>query len=207
MFLVWNGEPSLEPAHLWPVLVDMAAEDVLTTFFHCKSEEIWWRTEEMVCPKCRICKETTWWCFLIYPMMVIKEIVYWGTERWMKLGTSSSFFALNNTFIFWKRLYIKHRATIFQHRFSAFWLRSKCSICSYQLNIWYVPHWGTSILNWFLNTGEMSGACSALATGWPGIAVHPGSAHFPPGKKTNNKKKKEPGEYYGTFGCILFLFY
>jgi len=24
------------------------------------------------------------------------------------------------------------------HRFSAFWLRSKCSICSYQLNIWYV---------------------------------------------------------------------
>jgi len=36
------------------------------------------------------------------------------------------------------------------HRFSAFWLRSKCSICSYQLNIWYVPHRGTSILNWFL---------------------------------------------------------
>ena len=24
-----------------------------------------------------------------------------------------------------------------RHRFSAFWLRSKCSICSYQLNIWY----------------------------------------------------------------------
>ena len=24
------------------------------------------------------------------------------------------------------------------YRFSAFWLRSKCSICSYQLNIWYV---------------------------------------------------------------------
>ena len=27
-----------------------------------------------------------------------------------------------------------------QHRFSAFWLRSKCSICSYQLNIWYGHH-------------------------------------------------------------------
>jgi hypothetical protein len=27
------------------------------------------------------------------------------------------------------------------------WLRSKCSICFYQLNIGYVPHWGTSILN------------------------------------------------------------
>ena len=65
-----------------------------------------------------------------------------------------------------------------QYRFSAFWLRSKCSICSYQLNIWYVPHWGTSILNWFLDTDEMSGACSALVTGWPGIAVPPGSAHL-----------------------------
>ena len=28
--------------------------------------------------------------------------------------------------------------TLLRHRFSAFWLRSKCSICSYQLNIWYV---------------------------------------------------------------------
>ena len=26
------------------------------------------------------------------------------------------------------------------YRFSAFWLRSKCSICSYQLNIWYKDH-------------------------------------------------------------------
>ena len=64
--------------------------------------------------------------------------------------------------------------TLLRYRFSAFWLRSKCSICSYQLNIWYVPHWGTSILNWFLQIGEMSRACSALATGWPGIAVPPG---------------------------------
>ncbi|KAH3718112.1 hypothetical protein DPMN_060911 [Dreissena polymorpha] len=30
----------------------------------------------------------------------------------------------------------------------------------------------------------MSGACSALVTGWPGIAVPPGSAHL---TKTNNK--------------------
>ena len=68
-----------------------------------------------------------------------------------------------------------------RHRFSAFWLRSKCSICSYQLNIWYVPHWGTTILNWFLELGEVSGACSAFATGWPGIAVPPGVAHSPRG--------------------------
>ncbi|KAH3800855.1 hypothetical protein DPMN_154498 [Dreissena polymorpha] len=30
----------------------------------------------------------------------------------------------------------------------------------------------------------MSGACSALVKGWPGIAVPPGSAHL---TKTNNK--------------------
>jgi len=64
------------------------------------------------------------------------------------------------------------------HRFSAFWLRSKCSICSYQLNIWYVPHWGTTILNWFLDMDRALGACSASVTGLPGIAVPPGSAHF-----------------------------
>ena len=74
--------------------------------------------------------------------------------------------------------------------FSAFWLRSKCS------NLFLIslisdtsPHWGTSILNWFLNTGEMSGACSALATGWPGIAVPPGSAHSPPGEKYSSKRR------------------
>ena len=32
----------------------------------------------------------------------------------------------------------------------------------------------------------MSGACSALATGWPGIAVPPGSAHSPQGEKQSN---------------------
>ena len=47
--------------------------------------------------------------------------------------------------------------TLFNYRFSAFWLRSKCSICSYQLNIWYGPYMGPRILNWFLETGGMSG--------------------------------------------------
>ena len=68
--------------------------------------------------------------------------------------------------------------TVDGHRFSAFWLRSKCSICSYQLNIWYVPHGGTTILNWFLNMDRVLGACSASVTGLPGIAVPPGLAHF-----------------------------
>ena len=39
--------------------------------------------------------------------------------------------------------------------FSAFWLRSKCSICSYQLNIWYGDHVSPSILNWFLQGDEV----------------------------------------------------
>ena len=42
-----------------------------------------------------------------------------------------------------------------EHRFSAFWLRSKCSICSYQLNIWYGGHVPPSILNWFLQGDEV----------------------------------------------------
>lgn len=72
---------------------------------------------------------------------------------------------------------MRRRQSSDRYRFSAFWLRSKCSICSYQLNIWYVAHWVTTILNWFLVLGGMPGACSALATGRPGIAVLPGMAH------------------------------
>ena len=68
------------------------------------------------------------------------------------------------------------------YRFSAFWLRSKCSICSYQLNIWYGPHWGPSILNWFLQLREVTGACSVLPAGSPGLAVLPGRAHPPLGE-------------------------
>ena len=64
-----------------------------------------------------------------------------------------------------------------EYRFSAFWLRSKCSICSYQLNIWYDPHAGSTILNWFLDHGEVLGACSTFAADRPGIALPPGSVH------------------------------
>ena len=79
-----------------------------------------------------------------------------------------------------------------QHRFSAFWLRSKCSICSYQLNIWYVVHWTTTILNWFLRLDDVNGIYSAFVTGWPGIAVPPGSAHSPQGEKQNKKIRTLP---------------
>ena len=79
------------------------------------------------------------------------------------------------------------------YRFSAYWLRSKCSICSYQFNIWYVLHRGTSILIWFLTLGKMFWACSNFATGWPGIAVPPGTAHLFPKKKMKPKLSTKRG--------------
>ena len=65
------------------------------------------------------------------------------------------------------------------YRFSAFWLRSRCSICSYQLNIWYEVHRTSSILNWFLDGDGVSVACYGSIKCWPCIAVPQGSAHFP----------------------------
>ena len=53
--------------------------------------------------------------------------------------------------------------TVSQYRFSAFWLRSKCSICSYQLNIWYGGHVPPSILNWFLQGDRVQELAPALS--------------------------------------------
>ena len=64
------------------------------------------------------------------------------------------------------------------HRFSAFWLRSKCSICSYQLNIWYGLHSRSRILNWFLTDWAYGWACSPGPAGRHGIALPPWVASF-----------------------------
>ena len=64
------------------------------------------------------------------------------------------------------------------HRFSAFWLRSKCSICSYQLNIWYGLHSRSRILNWFLTDWVHGWACSPEPAGCHGLALHPCVASF-----------------------------
>ena len=50
-----------------------------------------------------------------------------------------------------------------KYRFSAFWLRSKCSICSYQLNIWYETHVVSLILNWFLSGDRVQELAPALS--------------------------------------------
>ena len=81
------------------------------------------------------------------------------------------------------------------YRFLAFWVRSECSICSSQVNIWYVPHRGTTISNWFLESGEVSGlvrSCSTSASGsFPtGIIIKKISLHVycsPCNKNTINK--------------------
>ena len=64
------------------------------------------------------------------------------------------------------------------YRFSAFWLRSKCSICSYQLNIWYGLHSRSRILIWFLTDWAYGWACSPGPAGRHGIALPPWVASF-----------------------------
>ena len=102
----------------------------------------------------------------------------------------------------WDRNRGRGETESFGHRFSAFWLRSKCSICSYQLNIWYVDHVSTSILIWFFQGEWLSEACFGSFTSWPGIAVPPGSAHFPiinPNNKSNAKKEQDSDFMWNQF--------
>ena len=54
----------------------------------------------------------------------------------------------------------------------------KCSICSYQFNIWYAGHSPAHILIWFLAFGQGSEACLTLTTGCLGIALQPSAAHY-----------------------------
>jgi len=133
-----------------------------------------------------VCRHVSEWCLNdgIYVAYCPHTEESWGVGlRWPNVAAVISI----NPGGWCLRSYFFRSGTCAGHRFSAFWLRSKCSICSYQLNIWYVAHWVTSILTWFLDMGEVSGACSALATGWPGIAVPPGTAHSPQGRKFNTK--------------------
>ena len=55
--------------------------------------------------------------------------------------------------------------------FLASWLRSKCSICSYQHNIWYVPDMVEYNIDWFLEQGKELGIYSTFAMGGSGVQV------------------------------------
>jgi len=94
-------------------------------------------------------------------------VVWFGTytvNNWIKLFPSS----LRRNWCF-----------IHHYRFSAFWLRSKCSICSYQLNIWCESHVFSSMLIWFLNGDRFSSACIFSIASWLCIAIQQSSAHIP----------------------------
>ena len=54
----------------------------------------------------------------------------------------------------------------------------KCSICSYQFNIWYAGHRPAHILIWFLAFGQGSGVYLTLTTGCLGIALQSSAAHI-----------------------------
>ena len=54
----------------------------------------------------------------------------------------------------------------------------KCSICSYQFNIWYAGHSPAHILIWFLAFGQGSEVYLTLTTGCLGIALQPSAAHL-----------------------------
>ena len=54
----------------------------------------------------------------------------------------------------------------------------KCSICSYQFNIWYAGHRPAHILIWFLAFGQGSEVYLTLTTGCLGIALQPSAAHL-----------------------------
>ena len=92
--------------------------------------------------------------------------------RTMSRGFNVSFFARihplfsQNRLVGLKETQCELRLNVLPHvlyRFSAFWLRSKCSICSYQLNIWYGSHVLPSILNWFLPGDEVQELAPALS--------------------------------------------
>ena len=95
------------------------------------------------------------------------------------------------------------------YRFSAFWLRSKCSICSYQLNIWYEGHRPSSILNWFLDGDRVSAACCGSIMCWPCIAVPQGTAHFPTKFSLINtmfiKEKFDDSNYQSQLLCDHYV--
>ena len=77
----------------------------------------------------------------------------------------------------------------------------KCSICSYQFNIWYTAHRVASILNWFLAFGLGCGACFSQAKSPPRIAVPRGWAHLQNGGQNKTRSSVNIGS--GSKFCLL----
>ena len=80
----------------------------------------------------------------------------------------------------------------------------KCSICSYQFNIWYAGHRPAHILIWFLAFGQGSGVHLTLTTGCLGIALQSSAAHI---FSQGIKKKVWPREngHYDSWLMTYFI--
>jgi hypothetical protein len=76
-----------------------------------------------------------------------------------------------------------------RYRFSAFWLRSKCSICSYQLNLWYVSHVLTMRLDSFLPDVWVYRFTGTQTRVGPVLQYLRDRPTFPMGEGINNKNK------------------
>lgn len=74
--------------------------------------------------------------------------------------------------------YQGHLQEVLLYRFSALWLRSKCSICSSQFELWDVFHRKTMRSNVFLEPGRVVGACITPSASWLCIALPQRSAHY-----------------------------
>ena len=80
------------------------------------------------------------------------------------------------------------RWVIMGKRFSNFFFKTlsllglmakiKCSICSYQFNIWYAGYMPAQILIWFLVLGQGSEVYLTLTTGCLGVALLSMAAYF-----------------------------
>ena len=115
-----------------------------------------------------------WWRMLLIPLV----LVFQGWEHLVM----STIMSINSCYY---EPQVTHSNENFLTIYSLFSLsllglmaKIKCSICSYQFNIWYAGHSPAHILIWFLAFGQGSEACLTLTTGCLGIALQPSAAHY-----------------------------
>jgi len=69
----------------------------------------------------------------------------------------------------------------------------KCSICSYQFNIWYAGHSPAQILIWFLEAGRGMPVHRTLTAGCLGVALQPCAAQTATRTARERKDLREAG--------------
>ena len=115
-----------------------------------------------------------WWGMLLIPLL----LVFQGCEHLVM----SAIMSINSCYY---EPQVTHSNENFSTILSLFSLsllglmaKIKCSICSYQFNIWYAGHSPAQILIWFLSLGLGSEVYLTLTTGCLGIALQPSAAHW-----------------------------